>query len=346
MDSDERDESVQEKLATMSGGPKEDDPYASVMTFIRNEVDQGLWEEIGSLEVPGWLRPVPPPGEKENINVDSFVSFIDNDGCRTFAEMIGEHVVEKIYPQVPCMVAVDHSLTGGVFKKLITLASPEEVSLVVLDSHTDALPAPISSDAIAYDMETNPHSSYEANDPYLVNRPDSYNASSFLHYLLSEGVVQPENLYIIGIGDYPPKHSFRVKDPRIKRYSGHYRGLKQKGVTLITKKELMNSPSKVRNILKGIDTRHMYVSVDMDVGAGNALNGVRFTNRRGLNEKQINRISELLHERLSGGVNLIGMDLNEFNPRAIDPSSVSSHDRTYRIAANLIRKLCFGLKEM
>ena len=98
MDSDERDESVQEKLAAMSGGPKEDDPYASVMTFIRNEVDQGLWEEIGSLEVPDWLRPVPPPGEKENINVDSFVSFIDNDGCRTFAEMIGEHVVEKIYP--------------------------------------------------------------------------------------------------------------------------------------------------------------------------------------------------------------------------------------------------------
>jgi len=74
--------------------------------------------------------------------------------------------------------------------------------------------------------------------------------------------------------------------------------------------------------------------------------GVRFINRRGLNEKQIYRISELLHERLSGGVNLIGMDLTEFNPRSADPSSVPSGDRTYRIAANLIRKLCFGLKEI
>ena len=100
----------------------------------------------------------------------------------------------------------------------------------------------------------------------------------------------------------------------------------------------MSSPTKVRNILKRIDTPHMYVSIDMDVGAGNALHGVRFTNSRGLNEKQIYRIS--------GGVNLIGMDLTEFNPRSADPSSVPSGDRTYRIAANLIRKLCFGLKEI
>lgn len=346
LDSDERDESVQEKLSAMSYGPKEGDPYAPVMAFIRNEVERSQWDEIGSLEVPDWLRPIPPAGEKESITVDSFVSFIDNDGCRTFAEMLGEHVVEKVYPQIPCMLAVDHSLTGGVYKKLITLASPEKVSLVVLDSHTDALPAAISSDAIAYDMETNPNSFYDANDPYLKNRPDSYNASSFLYHLLAEGTVQPKNLYIIGISDFPPKHSFRIKDPRIKRYSEHYRGLKKKGVTLITKKELMSSPSKVRNILKRIDTPHMYVSVDMDVGAGNALHGVRFTNRRGLNEKQIYRISELLYERISDGVNLIGMDLTEFNPRSINLSSATAVDRTYRIAANLIRKLCFGLKEI
>ncbi|OQY48235.1 MAG: hypothetical protein B6240_04915 [Desulfobacteraceae bacterium 4572_87] len=346
LDSDERDESVQEKRIAMSYGCREDDPYVSVMAIIRNEVDPGRWEEIGSLEVPDWLRPIPPMAEKESVHIDSFVSFIDHDGCRTFAEMLGEHVIEKVYPQIPCMLAVDHSLTGGVYQKLTTLASPEKVTLVVLDSHTDALPTPISSNAIAYDMETNPNSFYDVNDPFLKNRPDSYNAASFLHHLLAEGMVHPKNLYIIGIGDYPPKHSFRIKDPRIKRYSGHYRGLKKKGVTLITKKELMSSPSKVRNILKRIDTPHMYVSVDMDVGAGNALHGVRFTNRRGLNEKQIYRISEMLQGCISGGVNLIGMDLTEFNPRSINSLSATSVDRTYRIAANLIRKLCFGLKEI
>jgi len=343
MDSDERDASVQEKLAAMSTGPRADDPYTTVMALAGNEVDRDLWEEIGSLEVPGWLRPVPPIEEKESVTVESFVSFIDNDGCRTFSEMIGEHVVEKIYPQIPCMVAVDHSLTGGVFKKLSTLASPEEVSLVVLDSHTDTLTASMLSDIISYDLEANPDSLYDADDPYLKNRPESYNASSFLYHLLAEGTVEPKNLYIIGIGDYPPKHAFRIKDPRIKRYAGHYLGMKKRGVTLITKKDLMSSPSKVRNILKGINTPHLYVSIDMDVGAGNALNGVRFTNRQGLNEKQIYRVCDLLYDRISGGVNLIGMDLVEFNSRSADPSFGPSGDRTYRIAANLIRKLCFGL---
>jgi len=101
LDSDERDESIQEKLVAMSYGPKEDDPYAYVMGLIRSEINQGLWEEIGSLEVPEWLRPIPPVGEKGNINVDSFVSFIDKDGCRTFAEMIGEHVVERCTRRFP-----------------------------------------------------------------------------------------------------------------------------------------------------------------------------------------------------------------------------------------------------
>ncbi len=108
------------------------------------EVERSQWDEIGSLEVLAWLRPIPPLGEKESINVDSFASFIDNDGCRTFAEMLGEHVVEKV-----------------------------SLVVLVLDSHTDALPAPISSDAIAYDMETNLNSLYDVNDPYF-NKPSGF----------------------------------------------------------------------------------------------------------------------------------------------------------------------------
>ena len=113
MDSDERDEPVQERLAAMSYGAEEDDPYAYVMGLIRSEIDQALWEEIGSLEVPEWLRPIPPAGENGNINVERFISFIDNDGCRTFAEMIGEHVVEKVYPQIPFVMQTIPNLKTG-----------------------------------------------------------------------------------------------------------------------------------------------------------------------------------------------------------------------------------------
>jgi len=345
LDSDERDESVREKISCMAAGKRGDDPYPFVMAFIRDEVDPDLWEEIGSLDVPEWLRPIPPPSERGNLTAGHFVAFIDNDGCRSFAEMLAEHVVAEIYPHRPCMLAVDHSLTGGVLKKLMGLYRPQDTSLVILDSHTDALPAVLLSGAVQYDMETNPHSVYDPSDPFLKNRPESYNASSFVWHLLESGLVAPSNLYVVGISDYPPKRSFRIKDERIKQYVRLYSELKRRGVTLITKKDLLSSPSKVRDILGRMKTPHLYISIDMDVGSGNALEGVRFRNWQGLNEQQIYGIAGLLHKALSKGTNLIGMDLTEFNPRRAGPGPFSDTDRTYRIAANLIRKLCFGLDE-
>jgi len=345
LDSDERDESIREKISCMGAGKRGDDPYPFVMTYIREEVDPLLWEEIGSLEVPEWLRPVPPATEAGHLTADNFVGFIDQNGCRSFAEMLAQHVVNRIYPQIPCMLAVDHSLTGGVLSELAAHYRPEDTSLIVLDSHTDALPGAILSGAIQYDIKTNPESVYDPSDPFLKDRPESYNASSFLWHLLEAELVSPSNLFIIGISDYPPKRSFRIKDERIRQYVGLYSGLKRRGVTLITKKDLLGSPSKVRDILGRIKTPHLYVSIDMDVGAGNALEGVRFRNWKGLNEQQIYGIAGLLRKALAKGTNLIGMDLTEFNPRRAGPGPFSDTDRTYRIAANLIGRLCFGLDE-
>ena len=346
LDSDERDESVREKLSCMAGNRIVDDPYQFVMDYIRREVDQDRWEEIGPLDVPEWLRPVPPSAERGHLLAENFVTFIDGDGCRSFARMLAEHVVGEIHPHIPCMVAVDHSLTGGVFERLSGLYGAEDISLIVLDSHTDALPASIVSGAIHYDMETNPQSAFDPSDPFLKDRPESYNASSFIFHLLQAGVLLPSNLYLIGISDYPPKRSFRIKDERIQRYAGCYAGLKRSGATLITKKDLLSGPSGVRSTLKRIKTPRLYLSIDMDVGAGNALDGVRFRDRKGLNERQLYGIAGMLREILDEGTELVGLDLTEFNPRRAGPSPVSPGDRTYRIAANLIRKICFGLSEI
>ncbi len=341
LDSDERDESIQEKHAFMGSGQEDNDPYQFIMEFIRKEVDNRLWEEIGSLDVPEWLRPVPPLSEKEHIITDNFVAFIDDNGCRTFSKMIGEHIITEIFPDIPCMLTVDHALTGGVFQKLAELYGHEGISLVVLDSHTDAIPASLLSGAIRYDIETNPNSFHNPNDPFLKNRSESYNASSFLYFLLEEGVIEPKNLFIIGISDYPPKRSFRIKDQRIKRYVGIYSGLKNKGVKILTKKDLLTNPSKIRAILNRIETPYVYISIDMDIGARNALDGVRFRNWQGLNEKQIYIIIEYLRQALSQGLQLAGMDLTEINPRRANSSAASDQDRTYRIASNLIKKICF-----
>lgn len=346
LDADERDESVQEKLACMGRGDMAADPYNPIMEILRQEVDGSLWEELGSLPVPTWLSPVPGPREKEHIHVAGFVDFIDRDGCRTLARMLGEHVVDQIIPNIPCMLGVDHSLTGGLVERLFSHYGSRQTSLIVLDSHTDALTTAALSGAIAYDMENNPASFYDPQDPFLRGRPESYNASSFLDFLVREGIVAPEHLYILGVGDYPPKRAFQIRDPRMQDYVGCFESLKEQGATILTKKDAVNSPSRLRRVLSAIQTPYVYISIDMDVGAGKALEGVRFRDRQGLSETQLSWLAGLLRNLVTAGnTALIGMDLMEMNPRRAGPGGPVKEDKTYRIAANLVRRILFGLDE-
>jgi arginase family enzyme len=208
-----------------------------------------------------------------------------------------------------------------------------------LDSHTDAIPMSIMAGMIQYDIDTNPDTVHDRHDPFLYHRNDSYNASSFLDDLLNEGVLTPKNLYLIGVNDYPPKHAFRIKDSRIENYVNIFSKLKRSGVTLLTKDDFLVSPSKIRNILTHIKTPYVYISVDLDIGARNGVEGVRFLERQGLNERQIYRIVDFLKSLLSNGITLAGMDLTEINPRRAGIRHPTGRDQTYRIGANIIKRL-------
>lgn len=339
LDADERHESIQEKLALMEAHGIVEDPYEGIMEIVRQEMDPALWSEFGSMELPSWLRPIPSLTDETRIHTGAFVDFIDQGGYETYAKMVGDLIADHISPDIPCMLAVDHSLTGGAFKKLTELYEPETISLIILDSHTDALPMSILSGTIQYDIDSNPDTLYDRNDPFLYDRPDSYNASSFIYYLLAEKVVKPQNLYVLGISDYPPKHAFRIKDQRVESYVNIFSELKRKGVTLVTKKDLLISPSKIRHILSGIKTPYVYISIDMDIGARNGMEGVRFLERQGLNEKQIYQIVDALKGLLSHGVRLAGMDISEINPRKAGRPQPGGKDQTYQIAANVIKLL-------
>jgi arginase family enzyme len=157
--------------------------------------------------------------------------------------------------------------------------------------------------------------------------------------LLAEEVLKPQNLYLIGVSDYPPKHAFRIKDPRIENYVNIFSELKRKGVTILTKNDFLVSPSKIKNILTHIKSPYVYISIDLDIGARNGIEGVRFLERQGLNERQIYRIMDFLRSLLSNRVRLAGMDLTEINPRKAGGHPPTGEDQTYRIGANLIKKL-------
>jgi arginase family enzyme len=342
LDGDERHQSIQEKLALKGIKGISDDPYEGIMEIIRQEVSPEIWSEEGSIDLPSWLRPIPSLADEEKITTETFVNFMDHGGFETYAQKVGDFIASHILPDIPCMLAVDHSLTGGAYKKLIALYEPEDISLIVLDSHTDAIPMSVMAGMIQYDIDTNPDTVYDRHDPFLYDRQDSYNASSFLYYLLAEEVLKPQNLYLIGISDYPPKQAFRIRDPRIESYVNIFSELKRQGVTMLTKSDFLISPSKMKNILNHIKTPYVYVSVDLDIGARNGVEAVRFLEREGLNERQIYRLVDCLRSLLFREIHLVGMDLTEINPRQARGSTSTGENQTYRIAANIIKKFLWG----
>ena len=335
LDADERQDSIDRKRAVAGRGGG--DPYEEVMALLRPGLEPGCFRELGSLEVPGWLRPIPPAAALDELVLDNFVRFIDGDGCREYAARVSK-TVEGLEPgEAPCLICVDHSLAGGAMAALAGRLGAGDVTVVMLDAHLDAVPISVMAGAIEYDMETNPQSLHDPNDPFLRGRADSYNASSFVHYLLAEGVIEPRNLFLVGPADYPPKRALRLKDKRIRAYTGVWSGLRPRGVRLITKDDVLKSPGKLALLFKQIKTPHVYVSIDMDVGARAAVEGVRFTDWQGLNQAVLLRLGREIRKLVDRGVALAGLDVCEFNPRAMGP-----HRRTYQLAADLIGQICYG----
>jgi arginase family enzyme len=333
LDPDEREPALAQKLASLGATPPS--PYQSVMAHIRREVDPSRWRELGEAPAPPWLSPCPPPGQAGALSVESMVEFIDADGCRRAAEELGA-LAETAGEDIPCLLAVDHSLAGGVIAALSRRLGPENLSVVVADAHTDAIPMGAVAGAVAYDLENNPNSLYDPADPFLRGRPDSYNASSFLHHLLAQGAVSPGNLYLLGVADWPPKKALRLKDPRMKAYTGAYAGLKKRGVGVATRAELAGSPAKLAALLGRVKTPWLYVSLDLDVGAGAATEAVRFNDRLGLNRAGLIKLAWALRRVIEGGARLAGLDLCEINPRH------PGREQAARLAADLIEIIAFG----
>lgn len=338
LDCDEKYDAIQERLNGLWTTGKSDDPLDEVLTLLRPEISKEHWKELGSISVPFWLRPKPRPEDRPKVTTESFISYIDTNGCRAKTDEVAEFVTTNVLPAIPCLIGIDHSLTGGVVKALAKQYGRENLTLIILDSHTDAIPMTALSKAIAYDMDTNPDSVHDPEDPFLYNRPDSYNASTFLYHLIKEEILDPKNIYLLGISDYPDKKAFKIKDPRLQAYIKAYTDLRRSGVSLLTKKECLMSPKKVKSLMKRITTPFAYVSVDMDIGA---VEGVRFRNRKGFTEKKLYKLIEAVRLIFNSGVQFAGMDITEIDARRAGEIYPSGQDQTYRIAANIIKKLAF-----
>lgn len=339
LDVDENASSIEEKRETILSpcGSVPKDPWEGVMDFLRPQLPHGAFHEWGRLPVESWLLPFPDPEDLPRLTVENFVRFIDSDGCRTYARMVEGFLRERLTNGVPCLLGVDHSSTGGVVRVLTEKYGPENISVIFLDSHVDALPMEISCRMIEYDLEQNRNSFYDSLDPYIKGRVNSYNSGSFIKYMIDEDVILPSQTMIVGISDYPTRKMARILDDRVKGYVSVYSDLIRRGIRLVRKNELRTKPGRLRSILQRIDSPLIYVSIDMDIGARNGAPAVRFQNYSGLSENEIIRIirtikAELLVKKKK---KLVGLDIQEINCR----QAHRDNGQTYRLAATLILEL-------
>ena len=333
LDPDEREPALAEKLASLGATPPS--PYEAVLAHIRAEVDPARWRELGALPAPPWLSACPGPEQARALSLEAMVGFIDKGGCRDAAQE-AQSLAAQAGEDAPCLIAVEHSLAGGVIAGLSRRLGPENLSLVVADAHTDAIPMSATAGAVAYDLEHNPHSLYDPHDPYLRGRPDSYNTASFLRHLLDQGAVLPGNLYLLGVADWPPPKALKLKDPRMKAYTRAYTSLPRSGVGVVTREDLAKGGAKLKALLGRIKTRYVYISLDLDVGAGMATEAVRFNDRRGLGQSGLIKLARALRGVIEGGVALAGLDLCEINPRH------PGREQAARLGAELIEIIAFG----
>lgn len=332
LDPDERESVIMKKLEGMQND------YAQVR--FRDPLDGfldalKLQLPIKRIDVERWLTPTPPSGMRFMMAVENYVSFIDSNGCREYADAVKETIAAE-QGNVPLLLGVDHSLTGGAVDALAEKYKGENIRLIIFDSHFDFITPTIRCGLIQYDLETNPKTHFSPQDPFIFCRPDSYNADSFLKYVLD--FVPPENILVIGVSDYPPREAFEIDDSRVKKYVSYYQKMESIGVNLIKKEEIKPNAEKIKAMLSRPKQPLTYVSVDVDVCSNTSLKGARFLDYYGVDHRDLYGLMGAIAQSKSRS-KLIGVDFMEFDVFSAGASLSGKPDRTYEIMAEAFRRL-------
>lgn len=308
-------------------------PYDAIAHYIQNVKLNIPFDFLGKLDIEPWLTPAPELEYLGLLTVENVVAFIDANSCLEYANAAYRFVKEHIFAYKPVLIGVDHSLIGGPIRAIAETCGKSDLCVTILDSHFDAIIPTIRCGLIRYDVETNPKSPFDPFDPFIRGRLDSYNADSFIYYLIHEGWVSSENVVVIGVCDYPPKTAFEIDDERVKRYINLYTSFEKMGVKIIKKHELEEDTSVVKKTLTEMKVHNLYVSIDVDVGANSALKGARFLDYTGLSEDLLYKVLGHLTSVIKRGVNITGFDIVETDVHK------ASLDRTYQIELELIKRL-------
>jgi arginase family enzyme len=307
------------------------DPYDAIvpdlMRFDRN------MEPAGKFPVPSWLTPLPGLSDTPLIKKENMERYVATGGMLDLTSQVKDFVRKQIFPDLPVMLGVDHSATGGVVSALSEEMGSENLSVVVLDQHFDGLP-------LSLRLEPRLMEHFSQTGPFAhAADGNEYCCGNFWKYLIDSGVVLPENLLFVGVADYPGMEAI----PGGEKFRENYLAFETQGCRFFPLEEFEGPYRKKlkKYIEDTITTPYVYVSLDLDVGAYNCVHAARYMDCIGIDKKALIDAARLIagHCR-SGKTRLAGMDIMEFNMHFLGlKTEQGKKDRTVSIALDFVKEL-------
>ncbi len=326
LDPDEREDVVLRKHdARLRASLPYTDPYLALADTL--SVPHTL---MGAFPVEAWLTPVPPPDDLFMCTVENYVAFIDADGCWEYAQAVKQGIDDTIGTTRTLLIAVDHSMAAAPILHACEQYGKEDCGIVIFDSHFDGILPSYRCGLIQYDIDTNPQSHFDPNDPFVVSRPQSFNADSFLFKLIDEKQIEPSNVIIAGVSDYPSGKTASIADERVQRFLEFYHHYEDLGVQIIPKERIAANPRSFDP--SRLDVSALHVSVDIDVGSRNALFGARFIDYKGLS---LAEMMSLITKTRACKAPIVSADICEIDVWKAGLKHYGKRDNTYGIATQV-----------
>jgi len=307
---------------------------------------------LGKVSTPTWLQPRPQPADAAKLTLDALNDFIKSGGCLTIANRVHDFIKKNVFPRVPGMIGIDHSSTYGA---ILSLAEYEEedLGLIVLDSHFDAVPMKLRHGLIEYAKETEspniPHDLLSQDDlrslsPEEIAEWTHVNAENFLLHLLDKNLINPKNLIVVGLADHPGEVFKGIDDPRVKDYLDYFNSLEKAGANLISKARLDEFGTEpLEKALRNLSSRRVYISLDIDIGSLSSVYACRFLDTIGLSFNRIQDIFQTFLDFFPGHLTLAGFDLMEIDIHKmgarLDNTRVDQTERIGNLFLDLIEKI-------
>jgi arginase family enzyme len=184
------------------------------------------------------------------------------------------------------------------------------MSKIVLDSHFDAIPLSVRMDSV---LNVNV-GFYRNKNPLScdVTEVNQYSCGNFWAYLIQAGIVLPENLFFVGVADYPGQKI----DPKWNWFQESYLDFEDRGCNFfpLWKFDGFYIDSLTSFLHDKIKTPYVYISLDLDVGSYNCTYAARYMDGIGINRQNLLDVAGIIADGdRNGSFMLIGFDVMEFN---------------------------------